>query len=143
MDQGNVGKARRGVPKSQVEQNLPRCVVDMVVAAHDMGDAHVGVIDHDAEIVDRRAVRTRQDPIIQPRLVYRQPAEDQIVEVIRVILRASKPNGKRPAGRILARVAFAAGAVVFILALFGLGTFALDLKLLGSAVTAVGVALRQ
>ena len=37
----------------------------MVVAADDMGDAHVVVVDHDREIVGRRAVAAQDDEVVE------------------------------------------------------------------------------
>jgi hypothetical protein len=45
--------------------DLARRVVDVVVAADDVRDAHVPVIDDDAEIVGRRAVGARDDQVVE------------------------------------------------------------------------------
>ena len=37
----------------------------MVVAADDMGDAHVVIVDHHREIVGRRAVAAQDDEIVE------------------------------------------------------------------------------
>ncbi len=37
----------------------------MVVAADDVGDAHVVVVDHDREHVGRRAVGAQQDEVVE------------------------------------------------------------------------------
>ncbi len=48
-----------------VDDRLARGVGEMVVAANDMGDAHVVVIDHDSVHIGRCAIRTENDEIVQ------------------------------------------------------------------------------
>ncbi len=45
--------------------DLPRRVVDVVVAADHVRDAHVDVVDDDAEVVGRRAVAARDDEVVE------------------------------------------------------------------------------
>jgi hypothetical protein len=47
------------MPQCAEDVDLPRSVVDVIVAADDVRDPHVEVVDHDAEIVGRRAVGPR------------------------------------------------------------------------------------
>jgi hypothetical protein len=42
--------------------DLSRRVVDVVVAANNMRDPHIEVVDDDAEIIRRRAVGAREGP---------------------------------------------------------------------------------
>ena len=45
--------------------DLPRRVVDVVVAADDVRDAHVEVVDDDAEVVGRHAVGAQDHEIVE------------------------------------------------------------------------------
>ena len=48
-----------------VDLNLPRCIVQMIIAANDMGDAHIMVIHHDGEHINRAAIGTQQNHVIK------------------------------------------------------------------------------
>ena len=48
--------------------DLPRRVVDVVVAADHVRDPHVEVVDDDAEVVGRRAVRARDHEVVELRV---------------------------------------------------------------------------
>src|SRR4029079_722463 len=48
-----------------VDLRLPRGVGQMIVAANDMGDAHVVIVDHDGEIVGRRPVASEDDEVVE------------------------------------------------------------------------------
>ena len=52
----------------------------MVVAADDVGDAHVMIVDHDRQHVGRRAVRAQQDEIVDLGIGDGDPALDQVVD---------------------------------------------------------------
>ena len=52
----------------------------MVVAADDVGDAHVVVVDHHREHVGRRAVGAEQDEIVELGVLDRDPALDLVVD---------------------------------------------------------------
>jgi len=45
--------------------DLTRRVVDVIVAANDVRDAHVEVVDHDAEVVRRHAVGSQEHEVIE------------------------------------------------------------------------------
>jgi hypothetical protein len=51
QDHGNVGKLRHGRVQRLVDVDLARGVVDVVFATHHVGDLHIPVIDHHAEVV--------------------------------------------------------------------------------------------
>ena len=54
---GTCAKRGRRRAERLVEEDLPRRVGEMVVAADDVRDPHVDVVDDDAEVVDRRCRR--------------------------------------------------------------------------------------
>ena len=56
---------RRRCAQRQQHVHLPRRVVQMIVAADHMGDLHVHVVDHDAEVIGGRAVGARDDQIVE------------------------------------------------------------------------------
>ena len=65
VDQRDVGEGRPGPAQRVVDQALARGVVQVVVAADDVGHAHVVVVDDHGQIVGRRAVGAQQDQIVQ------------------------------------------------------------------------------
>ena len=52
----------------------------MIVAADDMRDLHVDVVDDDAEIIRRRAVGSRDDQIVELAILENNVAFDQIAD---------------------------------------------------------------
>ncbi len=46
-------KQRRLGAQRPVNIDLPRGVVDMVIATDDMGDLHIHIIDHHGEVIGR------------------------------------------------------------------------------------------
>ena len=65
MDQRDVRHHRHVPAQRLVDLGLARGVGEMVVAADDVGDAHVVVVDHDREHVGRRAVRAQQHEVVE------------------------------------------------------------------------------
>ena len=52
----------------------------MVVAADDVGDAHVVIVDHHRQHVGRGAVRPQQDEIVELGIGHRDPALDEVLD---------------------------------------------------------------
>ena len=65
MDQGNVRHAGDVPPQRVVDLLLARGVDQMVVAADDVGDAHVVIVDHDGEHVGRVAVAAQKHEVVE------------------------------------------------------------------------------
>ena len=65
VDQRDVGIGRLGPAHRADDRQLAEGVVEMVVAADDVGHAHVMVVDHHREHVGRRAVGAQQDEIVE------------------------------------------------------------------------------
>ena len=82
-----------------VELNLPRRVGQMVVAADDMGDRHVDVVDDDAKIIRRRAVGAGDDQIVELTVVEDDIALDQVFDHGRALARRAEANGVRLVSR--------------------------------------------
>ena len=60
-----MGEGRLGPAQGFEDQRLARGVAQVVVAADDVGDAHVVVVDDHGKVVGRRAVRAEQDQVVQ------------------------------------------------------------------------------
>ena len=65
VDQRNMREGRNVPAHGVIELRLPRRVGEVVVAADNMGDAHVVIVDHDGEHVGRRAVRAQQHHVVE------------------------------------------------------------------------------
>ena len=63
-DQRHVRELRRVPAERLVELDVDRRGRDPLVAAHDVGDLHVVIVDHVAEVVGREAVRLEQDQVL-------------------------------------------------------------------------------
>ena len=76
----------------------------MIVAADDVGDAHVMIVDHHREHVGRGAVRAQQDEIVELGILHRHPALDEIVDDRLAIARRFQANDERLVGLFVADV---------------------------------------
>ncbi|MNQ93829.1 hypothetical protein D3C85_1093110 [compost metagenome] len=65
MDQRDVGEGRPGPAERVIDQALAGGVVQVVVAANDVGHAHVVIVHHHGQIVGGGAVRAQDDQIVQ------------------------------------------------------------------------------
>ncbi len=63
-DHRNVRVLRRGQFQRTKDINVSRRVVQMIVAADDVRDAHVAVVDDNTEMVGRRAVGAQDHEIV-------------------------------------------------------------------------------
>ena len=79
-------------------RELAEGVVEMVVAADDMGDAHVVIVDDDREHVGRRAVRAEQDQVVELAVAHRDPALDAIVDHRLALARRLEPDDEGRVG---------------------------------------------
>ena len=61
-------------------RQLAEGVVQMVVAANDMGDPHVMIIDHDGEHIGRRSVGAQQHHVIKLGILHRHITLHRIVD---------------------------------------------------------------
>src|SRR5690606_34043233 len=110
----------------------------------DVGDAHVPVVDHDAEVVGGRAVGAGDDQVVELAVVEADGALDQVVPGGDAVLRTAEAHHGLHAGRDrrqgLAGLG-APGAVVALLGADGARTLTHGLDFLGRAVAIVGRAL--
>ncbi len=93
--QRHVGERRRGQAEPLVEQHVLGGRGDPLLAAHDVGDAHLVVVDDDGEVVGREAVGLEDHLVVGAR--RRHPAADQVVELERGVVgdRASARRASR------------------------------------------------
>ena len=79
--------------------DLSRRVVHVVVAADDVGNAHVEIIDDDAEVVSRRAVGARDDEVVQLAVVDFDRPLDLVLPRNASVQRVLEPIDRRNARR--------------------------------------------
>ena len=56
QDQRQVGKLRERHTKRLEEEDVLRCIGEVVLAANHVGDPHVGIVNHHGEVIERRAI---------------------------------------------------------------------------------------
>ncbi len=120
-----------------VEQGLASGVVQVVVAADDVGHAHVVVVDHHGEVVGGRAVRAQQHQVVEFLVVEADRTLDQVVDQGLALQGPAEADHERlvPAlGRIAVTPDRADRPAL------GAGLLALDLQLLHGHEAAVGAA---
>ena len=118
----------------------------MVVAADDVADAHVPVVDDDAEVVGRRAVRAGDDEVVQLGVAEFDAALDLVVPADDAVGRAAEADHRLHAGRRLgqrlARLGAPAAVVLRLLAAFAL-RLAHGIELFRRRVAAVRLAVGE
>ena len=125
-----------------VDVDLARGVVDVVLAAYDVGDAHVGVIDDDAEVVGRGSVGAADDEVIKLAVRNLDVAADEVVELHGALGRVPEPYDIRLVRGVLGVIVAAVAVIAGLLALFEL-LLAERVNALLGAVALVGKALRE
>lgn len=142
QDHGDVGKFRHRRVQRLVDVDLARGVVDVVFTTHHMGDLHVPVIDHYAEVVGRGAVGTADNQIVQLGVGKLDAATDVIIEHHGTFGRVAEANHVRRIGRVVMGVVAALAVVTGLLAVGHLA-FAQCFQTLFGAVALVGAAIGQ
>jgi hypothetical protein len=104
-----VGVDRRGRAERLEDEQLARGVGQVVLAADDVRDRGVHVVDGDREVVEHAAVRTGDDRIVEVDVGERRVAADDVVHDAFALVGDAQPHRARAA--VLAAVA-AAGAVL-------------------------------
>ena len=127
VEQGHVGVERRLLPHRLQDQQLLGGVGVVVGAADDVGDAHVEVVDHDGEVVERRAVGARDHEVVLERVLERALAADDVADHDRAVV------GDAQAHRALPLV-LAAEAAVAVLGVPGLDLVAAGGRAVGEPV---------
>ena len=110
-DHRQVREVRYGRAQRLVDVDLARRVVDVVVAAHHVGDAHVDVVHHHREVVGGVTVAAEDDEVVELAVGDLDPALDLVVPRDHAIQRVAEAD--HPVGIVApARVRIAIGAVV-------------------------------
>ena len=86
-----------------------------------MGDAHIPVIDDDAEVIGRRTVGTADNQVIQLLVAELDRAADLVVKDDRSILRVAKAHYARLIRRVMIMAVAAAAVVARLFAVRHLG----------------------
>ena len=94
-----MGKFRYRRVQRLVDVDLARGIVDVVFATHHVGDLHVPVIDHHAEVVGRRAIGTADDQIVQLGVGELDAATDVVIEHHGAFGRVAEADHVRRIGR--------------------------------------------
>jgi hypothetical protein len=103
---------RHGPAHRVDDLQLARGVVEMIVAADHMGDAHVEIVDHDREHIGRRAVGPQQHHVVELLVGEAHIALHDVVHDGLAGLRRLEPDNERRARRRFARIAVAPASVV-------------------------------
>ena len=134
----------RNIPSQRVvDLLLARGVDQMVVAADDVGDAHVVVVDHDRQHVGRVAVATQQHEIVEVLVLPDHAALDLVLDHGLAGLRCLQADGRLHAGRRLGRIAVPPQPVIEAGAPLGARLLAHRRQFLRGGVAAVGLAAGQ
>ena len=115
----------------------------MVIAANDVGDAHVVIVDHDGEHISRIAVATQQHEVVEVLVLPDHAALDLVLNHGFAGLRRLEPDGGLHAGRRFGGIAVAPQAVIKAGAALGAGFLAHRREFLRRRIAAIGVAAGQ
>ncbi len=80
QDHRDMGIGWRGYTDRPQQIDLPGSIIDVIVAANDMGDAHVRIVDHHREVIGGRSVGTGDDEIVELGVVESDGPAHQILE---------------------------------------------------------------
>ena len=112
VQERQVRIARRDGVEGAQDQQLLRRVRQVVVAANDVGDPHVGIVHCDREVVQRRAVTPRDhEVVLGPVLEPHRPA-DQVLDHGHPLVRDAQADRR---ARLVPGLAPVAGAPVGLL----------------------------
>jgi hypothetical protein len=134
-----IGRKLRAEGRQHV--HLPRRVVQVVVAADHVRHAHVHVVDHDAEVVGRRAVAARDHQVVEFLVAEHHPAMHQVLDHDLAVERVLEADDRVDARPRVGAVAPAPVVARLLLARHLLRAQLVELFL--GAVAAVRLALRQ
>ncbi len=138
----HVGVDRRLGAERLEDIDLPRRIVDMVVAADNVGNLHLQIVDDDGEIVGRRAVRACDHEIVELGIGDDDTALDHVLDDDIPLEGILETHDRLDAGRRSAG-ACATTAIVAGLESFRPLLVAHGIELLRCAVAMVGLALAE
>ena len=142
-DQGQVSEARNLLAQSPEEQDVLGRIAQVILAPDDVSDPHRRVVDHDGEVIERRAVAPDDHEVAaQVGHIDLDPAADDVIEPDDPLTDPEAEGGRPVLGG--ERGAFRLGqlraaAVVARRQLGRLESLALGVQLVRSAETGVGL----
>ncbi len=98
QDERVVSVSWRRALEGGEQHQLPRRVGEVVVAADDVRDAHVAIVDGGGEVVGRQTVGAHDDEVADDVGGEGDPAADEVVDA-HLAVRDTEPDGGRLAGR--------------------------------------------
>ncbi len=138
-----MGVDRLGPAHGLDDLQLAKGVVQVIVAADHMGDAHVLVVNDDRQHIGRRTIGAQQDHVVELGVLDRDLALHGILDHRLAALRRLEPDHRCHAGRRFLWIAIAPAPVIAHRhSGFALGGAHL-VELLGGGVTVIGLALGQ
>ena len=143
MDERDVRHHRHLPAERVVDLSLARGIGEVIVAADDVGDAHVVVVDHDGQHVGRRAVGAQQHEVVEVLVLPDDAALHLVLDHGLARERRLEADHRLDPGRCLRRVAVAPAPVVELGPAFGARLFAHLRKFFRAGIAAIGVARRQ
>ena len=100
MDQRDMGKDRHIPPHAPIDHGLPEGVVQVIIAANDMGNAHVMVIDNHGEHVGRAAVGAQDHHIVELRVLHGHASLHGVLDGHDAVIRHLHANDKSRIGPV-------------------------------------------
>ena len=115
----------------------------MVVAADDVGNTHIVVVDHDGEVVDRTSVGASQDEVVEVLVAPDHPALDLILNDGLALEARAQADDRLHARRRFAGIAVAPAPVIEPRAALGARLLPHLLQLLRARVAVIGMPAGQ
>ena len=141
VDQRNMREGRRVPAHGIVDLRLPGRVREVVVAANDMRDAHVVIVDHNGEHIGRRAVGPQENHVVEVLVLPRHAALNAVLHHGLALARSLQAHGVRRILRPVLRPALTPRAIIAGRPALLHGALAHRGQFLRSRVAAVGFAL--
>ena len=140
VDQRDMAEFGHLPVERAVDLGLAKGVVEVVVAADHVGDRHVVIVDHDRQIIGRRAVGAQEDQIVEFGVRHRDLALHEVPDRCFSFLRCFEADHRGDPLRRLGRIAVAPGPVVAHRAFFGAGFVAHRLEFGRRTIAVIGAA---
>ena len=138
-----MGHHRHLPAQRLVDLRLPRAVIEMFVAADDVGDAHVVVVHHHGQHVSGCAVGAEQHEVVEIFVLPGHPALHLIVDDGFAGLRRPQPDHRLHAGRRFGRIPVAPAPVIKFRSALAPGRLPHFRQLFRRGVAAIGLSRRE
>ena len=142
-NQRHVRELRQRRVERAIQEDLLRCVRDVIVAAHHVRDCHVDVVGNHRQVISGMTIGPQDHEVFDVRAVEFDPAVNEIVERHRAFghTDADRPRHARGFAPFdLRGRQCTAGSIVPPRAASALGRLALCVQLLGAAIAVVRAA---